>query len=797
MLIQDRPSRTQWASADTRIVKVTSVDARETVLHNLSKRGTSILWSKSRGIDMAKHLGFLGLLLASAAGVSSLSLSSAATRSVNSNSLFAEETVQLTDDSLSELCSVLYGQSIGLDHDAFDKVFGFSKDASVTRRSSGDCKTYAGDYSWPDELVWFAFDFLLGSALLEVPPIASPCYSNWDNYDEALCASISEDFTDSHLHMDHPSSIMSPFYQGATCMPIEGAPGNCTSGGYPYYVVNATNVAQIQLAINLARNLDLRLVIKNTGHDFAGKSAGEGALSIWTHNLKGLEYMPDYSSSSYTGAAFKMGSGIQTFELYAAAKEHGVTVIGGEGETVGVAGGYIQGGGHSPLASVYGLGSDQALAFQVVTADGRFLTASEEENTDLFWALRGGGGGTFGVVTSVTVKAYPKIGVTISNFTLTTGEDLDSETFWQVMHLFWNRFPELADAGAYSYFRIYATGPDAYYFGMTPFFTPNMTVDEHNALLQPWIDDLAGLNVSLTWVSEPTYYDDFYDAWGQAFPLETVGLAAGRIASRLFPRENWENTTLQDETWAAVKNTTENGFYFTGFNMKNELYPANTESSVNPAWRTSLLHAITAVAWTDPTSPEEILALSNTMTYGCMDQWRAVTPNSGSYLGEVCTALVFIQIHSAALAIVVSNTSSTNSPTPRNQTGSNPSGDPTMTNSCQSSRSTTPTTCSTHATPWAARTGRSRQRLACRRKMAGSAGFKLRGVPFRHLSCNYFHRPLAHPSKCLTWVVLVVGNVHIRTPFLDSSLLVFLFAAVNVFREAGHVQCGWDCRLFC
>ncbi|KAH8784941.1 hypothetical protein F5883DRAFT_480222 [Diaporthe sp. PMI_573] len=583
---------------------------------------------------MAKHLGFLGLLLASAAGVSSLSRSSATARSINTNSLFAEETVQLTDESLSELGSVLYGQSIGLDHAAFDRVFGFSKAASVTKRSAGDCKTYAGDYSWPDELVWFAFDFLLGSALLEVPPIASPCYSNWDNYDEALCASISEGFTDSHLHMDHPSSIMSPFYQGATCMPIEGAPANCTLGGFPYYVVNATNVAQIQLAINLARNLDLRLVIKNTGHDFAGKSAGEGALSIWTHNLKGFEYIADYSSGSYTGPAFKMGSGIQTFELYAAAKEHGVTVIGGEGETVGVAGGYIQGGGHSPLGSVYGLGSDQALALQVVTADGRFLTASEEENTDLFWALRGGGGGTFGVVTSVTVKAYPKIGVTISNFTLTTGDDLDSETFWQAMRLFWNRFVDLADAGAYSYFRIYATGPDAFYFGMTPFFTPNMTVDEHNALLQPWIDELSALNVSLTWVSQPTYYDDFYDAWAQGFPLETVGLDAGRIASRLFPRGNWENTTLMNETWAAVKNTTENGFYFTGFNMKNELLPGNTESSANPAWRTSVLHAITAVAWTDPTSPEEILELSNSMTYGCLDQWRAVTPESGSYLGE-------------------------------------------------------------------------------------------------------------------------------------------------------------------
>lgn len=578
------------------------------------------------------HLLSSGLLLASVARAASLPPASG--RSLDASALFAEEITQLTESSLDDLVKQLYEQSIGINYTTLIDVFGFSNGASLATRSSVGCKTYAGESSWPDKFLWYAFDFLLNNALLEVPPIASPCYVNWGNYDEDLCTSISDEFTDPHIHMDHPTSIMSPWYQGATCMPIEGAPINCTLGGYPYYVVNATNVAQIQLAVNIARNLGLRLVIKNTGHDFAGKSAGAGALSIWTHNLKSLEYTPAFSGSSYTGPAFKMGSGVQAAEVYAAANEYGLTVVGGESGTVGVAGGFIQGGGHSPLSSIYGLASDQVLAYQVVTANGAFLTASDEENTDLFWALRGGGGSTFGVVTSVTVKAYPKIGVTISNFTLTTGDDLDSETFWEAMRLFWNHFLDYVDAEAYSYFRFYSIGTDSYYFGMTPFFTPNMNVDEHTALLQPWLDELAAINVSLTWLSEPTYYDDFYDAWAEAFPLETVGLDAGRVASRLFPRENWKNATLLNETWAAVRNTSENGFYFTGVNMKNELHPDNTASSVNPAWRSSILHAITAVAWTDPSTPEEIIELSNSMTYGCMDQWRAVTPNSGAYLGE-------------------------------------------------------------------------------------------------------------------------------------------------------------------
>lgn len=154
-------------------------------------------------------------------------------------------------------------------------------------------------------------------------------------------------------------------------MPLAGELANCTIGGYPYYVVNATTVAKIQLAVNFARNLNLRLVIKNTGHDFAGKSSGGGAVSIWTHHLKSISYIPAYNGSTYSGKAFKIGSGVQAIDVYAAAKEQGLTVVGGEGETVGVSGGYIQGGGHSPLAGIYGLAADSALEFDVVTADGR------------------------------------------------------------------------------------------------------------------------------------------------------------------------------------------------------------------------------------------------------------------------------------------------------------------------------------------------------------------------------------------------------------------------------------------
>lgn len=70
---------------------------------------------------------------------------------------------------------------------------------------------------------------------------------------------------------------------------------------------------------------------------------------------------------------------------------------------------------------------------EVVTADGNFLTASEISNPDLFWALRGGGGSTFGVVTSMVIKAHPKMPVTTMTFTLSTGKDVLVDQFWQTL----------------------------------------------------------------------------------------------------------------------------------------------------------------------------------------------------------------------------------------------------------------------------------------------------------------------------------------------------------------------------
>jgi hypothetical protein len=103
-------------------------------------------------------------------------------------------------------------------------------------------------------------------------------------------------------------------------------------------------------------------------------------------------------------AAVTVGAGINIDELNKALAKSGLYAIGAAHSSVSVAGGWSQSGGHAALSSYYGLGSDQMLEYKVVTADGKLLVANAVSNPDMFWALRGGGGGTFGVVVEATMK---------------------------------------------------------------------------------------------------------------------------------------------------------------------------------------------------------------------------------------------------------------------------------------------------------------------------------------------------------------------------------------------------------
>lgn len=430
---------------------------------------------------------------------------------------------------------------------------------------------------------------------------------------------------------------MFPLYQGRTCLPRLDPNATCELGSYPSYVMNVSTVAHVQVALNIARNLNIRLVIKNTGHDYLGKSLGAGALSIWTHNLKDLQFIPNYKSDSgYQGSAFKVAAGVTVREIYQAAERYNVTVTGGICESVGFAGGYFTGGGHTPMSGYYGMAADNIEAVNLVTADGRFITASNTSHPDLFWALRGGGGSTWGVVTSVIVRAHPKMPIVASTFSYSTGGNVTKEIFWQGLRKFWEMFPTFADAHTYSYFWIYVLPDDQLQFQMTPFWAPGHTIESFNKLIAPWFDHLRSLGIHFT--PKTTLHQSFYQAYNDNWGNETVGASTGFPGNRIFPRGNWEDPVKFERMFAAIKNTSMSGRTLGGYHQapRNRL---NVDNAVSSAFRHTLsfLIGMAMLDGGEESTQAQMQKAAKELTEDVLGPWRVVAPESefgGSYLNE-------------------------------------------------------------------------------------------------------------------------------------------------------------------
>ncbi|KAH8884410.1 isoamyl alcohol oxidase-like protein [Thozetella sp. PMI_491] len=508
--------------------------------------------------------------------------------------------------------------------------------APAAAKGGQQCKVFPGDAAWPSDAVWSNFNASVGGALIKTVPLAAPCYKNWPQYDPVKCAQVTANWHDPHLHVSDPTSTDWPLFQGRTCLPPAedplGLSGNCTLGGFAAYSVGVTTVAQIQTTLAFVQKYNIRLNVRNTGHDFADKGLGAGALSIWTHKLNTLQYLPSYGPAG-NGPAYKLGSGVLTEDVYKSAEANGITAIGGECRTVGVAGGYTAGGGHSPLSSVVGMAADQILSLEVVLPCGKFVTVDATHNPDLYWALRGGGGGTFGVVTSVVMKAYPKVIVTTMTFSFGTSATVSADTFWAGIRAFFTYYTTFVDAGTYSYFLVENTGTNSFQFVFDPFWGLNHTIPQLKTLVTPFLNDLAKLGISVT--PEYTQYSSFWPAWNASFPPENVGGYTNHAGGRLFPRENFVDQSKLNATLGAVRYAISAGGLLVGYNIKAGVNPSvNQSNSVNPAWRKTVTHFILPAIWDQNATIAQIQAASKTLTTDWGAKWRAVSPGAGAYMAE-------------------------------------------------------------------------------------------------------------------------------------------------------------------
>ncbi|KAL8757325.1 MAG: hypothetical protein Q9199_002309 [Rusavskia elegans] len=417
---------------------------------------------------------------------------------------------------------------------------------------------------------------------------------------------------------------MAPFFANQSCDPFLPQTSPCEIGNYINYAVNVTEPSDIVKGVAFATEHNIRLVIRNTGHDYNGKSTGAGSLGIWTHNLKALEFF-DYEDEHYAGKAYKIGAGVQGIELYEAGNKIELTVTSGECPTVGVAGGYTQGGGHSALASKYGLAADQVLAWKVITGTGEFITATRTNNTDLFWALSGGGGGTYGIVWSLTAKAHVDIPVSGANV-LWTSEGLSQETFSKSVAAYHAWTPTVVDTGAMSL----AFGSNTS-FTVGPITAPGVSAEELSGLLQPLLDELQnmGVNHSTPVVRQfPGYLEEFNAM------MPDLAVAVQQYGGWLLPRSVvLDNPDGLAAAYANITNGGAAGFTSVALNV-NRSVAGDVYNAVNPAWRTTLLDVIITTNYNSTAPLSDMVKLQEDMTDKYIPQLKALAPDSGVYLNE-------------------------------------------------------------------------------------------------------------------------------------------------------------------
>lgn len=349
---------------------------------------------------------------------------------------------------------------------------------------------------------------------------------------------------------------------------------------------------------------------------------------MWTHYLKDIEFL-DWDDCNYTGKAMKVGAGVQGFEAIYAGTAQGLVTIGGECATVGVAGGYTQGGGHSGLSTSFGLGADNVLSWDVVTANGSLVTASPTENEDLYWALSGGGGGTYGIVVSMTTKAHPD--TTIGGAGLVFyASSTTADNFYAAVDKFHQLLPAMVDAGSMVVY--YFT--DAF-FQIAPITVYNMTATETEAILSDFTSALTtmGINYTVSYTTSATY-QDHYNTYFGPLPNGSIDVGIAQYGGRLISRDNVADNF--DALSAAYRNITENGVTFigVGVNVSSPAITSGISNSVLPAWRNALVHATLTLPWNFTAPWSEMIALQDQMTYSVVPQMEAVTPNSGAYMNE-------------------------------------------------------------------------------------------------------------------------------------------------------------------
>lgn len=251
-----------------------------------------------------------------------------------------------------------------------------------------------GDPGWPSEAQWEQLRRAVGGRLQRLQSPFEPCDAGNAACQEAL------------------KRVRNPYFLGDT-------PSLTQTSGWvdawtsrpSVYAVAAEQTSDVVAAVNFAREHHLRLVVKGGGHSYQGTSDAPDSLLIWTRHMNHIElqdaFVPQGCADTQAArSAVTVGAGAMWVDAYTAVTTQGGRYVQGGGcMTVGVAG-LVQSGGFGSFSKRFGTASGNLLEAEVVTADGKVHVVNACREPELFWAIKGGGGGSIGVVTRLTLLTH-------------------------------------------------------------------------------------------------------------------------------------------------------------------------------------------------------------------------------------------------------------------------------------------------------------------------------------------------------------------------------------------------------
>jgi FAD/FMN-containing dehydrogenase len=252
------------------------------------------------------------------------------------------------------------------------------------------------DPGWPSQGRWNALGRDTGGRLVRV---TSPLDACRNGPDAEACRDVFRELKNPYSIGDQPGLTQTSGWLDAwTAQPSA-------------YAVAARETADVVAAVNFARENNLRLVIKGGGHSYLGTSSAPDSLLIWLRPMRAITLHDAFVARGCADgeppqAAVSIGAGVVWMQAYNAVTTHGGRYVQGGGcATVGAAG-LVLGGGFGSYSKRYGTAAASLLEAELVTADGATRIVNRCSHPDLFWALKGGGGGTFGVVTRLTLRTH-------------------------------------------------------------------------------------------------------------------------------------------------------------------------------------------------------------------------------------------------------------------------------------------------------------------------------------------------------------------------------------------------------